>query len=24
VQADMSPFKSLPVPFTDYKIHWAR
>jgi hypothetical protein len=24
VQADMSPFKSFPVPFTDHQIHWAR
>ena len=24
VQTDMSPFHSLPVPFLDYTIHWAR
>jgi hypothetical protein len=24
VQTDMSPFRSLPVPFLDYTIHWAR
>jgi hypothetical protein len=24
MQVEMSPFKSLPIPFTDTRIHWAR
>jgi hypothetical protein len=24
VQVDMNPFKSLPIPFTDAMLHWAR
>jgi len=24
MQIEMSPFKSLPIPFTDTKLHWAR
>ena len=23
-QVDMSPYKSLPIPFTDLVVHWAR
>ncbi len=24
VQTDMNPFRSLPIPFLDYTIHWGR
>lgn len=24
LEADMSPFKSLPIPFMNTTIHWAR
>ena len=24
IQTDMNPYRSLPIPFTDARLHWAR